>query len=148
MKLNGEQTRPNPDMQISWPEVLTISGIVSLVGLFERWVGRYWYFSKQRKKLRIYQVFDNQQDFLTAEQILRKLHTAGLRHDLEDERLFDNSLWNGYGYRVRKTLKRIAASVSTQRYSIKTASQLEPLLYELVQEGMLKTDGEKYSRNR
>ena len=148
MKLNGEQTRPNPGMQISWSEVLSISGIVSLVGLFGRWVGRYWYFSKQCKKLRIYQVFDDQQDFLTAEQILRKLHTAGLRHDLEDERLFDNSLWNRYGYRVRKTLKRISASVSTQRYSIKTASQLEPLLYELVQEGMLNTDGEKYSRNR
>jgi hypothetical protein len=25
---------------------------------------------------------------------------------------------------------------------------LEPLLYEIVQEGMLKTDGEKYFRNR
>ena len=45
-------------MQISWSEVLTISGIVSVVGFFERWIVRYWLFSKkQHKKLRIYQVF-------------------------------------------------------------------------------------------
>lgn len=30
-----------------------------MVTLLERWIGRYWDFSKQRKKLRIYQVFGN-----------------------------------------------------------------------------------------
>jgi hypothetical protein len=36
--------------------------------------------------------------------------------------------------------------ILTKRYSIKTVSQLEPLLYELIQEGLLKTDGKGYWR--
>ena len=38
--------------------------------------------------------------------------------------------------------------MTSKEYSITTLSQLEPLLYELIQEGMLKTDGSKYYRNR
>lgn len=135
-------------MDISWKEVLTISGIISIVSLLERWVARYLNLSKQRKKLRIYQVFKDPSDYANPDKILEMLGTEGLRHDLEGERIFDDSLRNRLGYRLRKTWKHLKGSVLTKRYSIKTISQLEPLLYELIQEGMLKTDGEKYFRNR
>ena len=135
-------------MDISWKEVLTISGIISIVSLFERWGARYLNFSKQRKKLRIYQAFKDSSDCASPEKILEMLNTEGLSHDLEGERIFDDSLKNRLGYRLRKTCKHLKGSILTKRYSIRTISQLEPLLYELVQEGMLKTDGEKYFRNR
>jgi hypothetical protein len=135
-------------MQISWPEVATISAIVSVIAFFERALTRYSNRGRQRKKLLVYKVFEGEQD-LTAEQILRKLHTAALRHDLEGEQLFvHQSLWHQWRYRIKKIRNRIAASITTQTYSVRSLSQLEPLLYELIQEGMLKTDGERYFRNR
>lgn len=134
-------------MDISWKEVLTISGIISVVSLLERWVARYLNFSKQRKKLRIYQAFKDPSDYASPDQILEMLEAEGLSHDLEGES-FDDASENRLGYRLRKTWKRLKGSILTTRYSIKSISQLEPLLYELVQEGMLKTDGKKYFRNR
>lgn len=134
-------------MDISWKEVLTISGIISIVSLLERWVARYWNFSKQREKLRIYQVFKDLSKYASPDEILKMLETEGLSHDLEGESL-DGASENRLGYRLRKTWKRLKGSILTKRYSIKTVSQLEPLLYELVQEGMLKTDGKKYFLNR
>ena len=74
-------------MGISWKEVLTISGIISIVGLFERWAAQYLNFSKQRKKLRIYQTFKDSSDSASPEKILQMLKTEGLKHDLARESL-------------------------------------------------------------
>jgi hypothetical protein len=58
----------------------------------------------------------------------------------------DDSLGNQLKYLIGKKWKRLKGALLTKRYSIKTVSQLEPLLYELVQEKMLKTDGKSYWR--
>ena len=135
-------------MQISWPEVAWISLIVSVITVFERWLTRYWHFAKQRKKLIIYKVFDGQQPF-TSEEILRKLRIAALRHDLEGEAVFDaQSFWQHWRYQTKKIWNRVTTGVAAKTYSVKNLAQLEPLLYGLIQEGMLQTDGEKYFRNR
>lgn len=120
-----------------------------MISFLDRWLARYFNFSKQREKLRIYQIFKDPADYLSPEKILERLETEGIGHDLEGEKLFslDDSLKHKWGYRLRKRWKHIKGRILTKRYSIKTISQLEPLLYELVQEGMLKTDGKKYFRN-
>lgn len=134
-------------MDISWKEIGGISGIVAVISLLERHVVRYWNFSKQRKKLRIYNdAFKDSQDLLSPEEILKRLQHIGLEHDLESIKIFDESLGNQLRYCFGKTWKRFNGMILTKRHSIKTVSQLEPLLYELIQEGLLKTKGKSYRR--
>jgi hypothetical protein len=70
-------------LDISWKEIGGISGIVAVISLFERYIVRYWNFSKQRKKLRIYNAFKDSQGPASPEEILKRLQHIGLEHDLE-----------------------------------------------------------------
>jgi hypothetical protein len=133
-------------LDVSWKEIGGISGIVAVISLFERYIVRCCNFSKQRKKLRIYNTFVGSQNRASPEEILKRLKFKALEHDLDGVNILDNSLANQWGYCFRKVRNRFKGMILTKRYSIKTTSQLEPLLYELIQEGLLKTDGKGYWR--
>lgn len=130
-------------MNISWKEIGGISAIVAMLTFLERWLIRYWKCLRQRKKLRIYSVFEGSQDHVSPDEILKRLEHAGRKHDLEGVKMFDDSRGNRWRYHFKKTRNRFKGAIWTKIYSL-NRSQLEPLLYELVQEGLLKTDGKTY----
>jgi len=87
---------------------------------------------------------------LNSEQILQRLRNAGREHDLESEPLFPDpsSLWRNVRYRLKKSINGTVAFFTTQRCSVNSPSKLELLLFELIEDGMLKKDGDRYFRSR